>query len=171
MSEWPACVCCCSVVCRGLWWSLLLHPDPACAAGGLCPLLERVLGGQDGDGEPQGLVRRSVTQNMKQLSYLLISYWPFLIPSLFSVARSDNLQLHPVVHRHRALLCLLHHAWRLPHQQVLHQLQHAVLCGGLHHLGAAESPGTGRTSVLHLQSFKATIWSTFETDCLFLCFT
>lgn len=60
-------VCCCSMVCRWLWWSLLLHPDPAGATGGLCPLLERVLGGQDGDGEPQGLVRRSVTQKMKQL--------------------------------------------------------------------------------------------------------
>lgn len=58
------CVCVChSMVRGGLWRGLLLHPDPAGAAGGLCPLLERVLGGEDGDGEPEGLVRRSVTRS------------------------------------------------------------------------------------------------------------
>lgn len=64
-----------------------------------------------------------------------------LSPPSSSAARRHHLQLHPVLHRRRALLRLLHHAWRLLHQQVLHQLQHVVLRGGLRHLGAAQSAG------------------------------
>lgn len=38
--------------------SLLLHPHPAGVAHRLCPLLERVLGGEDGGGQLSLLVRR-----------------------------------------------------------------------------------------------------------------
>lgn len=61
VTTWPVCLCCCSLVCFGLWWSFLLHSDPAGAAGGFHSLLERVLAGQNGDRQLQRLVRRSVT--------------------------------------------------------------------------------------------------------------
>lgn len=59
VTDWAVFLCC-SMVCCGLRWSFLFHSDTAGAAGGLCPLLEWVLGGKDGDWELQGLVCRSV---------------------------------------------------------------------------------------------------------------
>lgn len=55
------------MVCGGLRWRFCLHSDPAGPAGGLCTLLERVLGGKDGDWQPQGLVCRSVTETVAHL--------------------------------------------------------------------------------------------------------
>lgn len=135
----------------GLRRGFLLHPDPAGAAGGLRPLMERVLGGQDGDREPEGLVRRSVTRVTAAAFYVPgTQLLTLFLPPWSSVARRHHLQLYPVLHRHRALLRLLHHAWRLLHQQVLHQLQHVVLRGGLHHLGAAQSAGAIGAPAVHL---------------------
>lgn len=46
------------MVLRGYGGSFLLHPDPAGAAHRLRPLLERVMGGEDGGGELAVLVCR-----------------------------------------------------------------------------------------------------------------
>lgn len=76
-----------------------------------------------------------------------------LVSPSSSAARRHHLQLHPVVHRRRALLRLLHHAWRVLHQQVLHQLQHVVLWGGLCHLSAAQSAGAVQTPLVCVHAF------------------
>lgn len=58
-----------------------------------------------------------------------------------SAAVCDCTQLHLVCCCHLAVLRVLHPARDLCPQQVLHQLQHAALCGGLHCVCAAKSPG------------------------------
>lgn len=72
-------VCRLSVVRRGFRWSFLFHSDPAGAPGGLCPLLERVLGGPDGDGQLQGLVCRSVTPAAAQTQLCTLQRQQFTI--------------------------------------------------------------------------------------------
>ena len=84
-------LCCCSMVYHGLWWSLLFHSDPAGAAGGLCPLLEWVLGGKDGDWQPQGLVCRLARQAVSCCMQLL-TVFECELSSHFNVTKWNTLQ-------------------------------------------------------------------------------
>lgn len=60
---------------------------------------------------------------------------------LFSPAGGHGSALRPVLHCCRSLLRLLHQAWWMLHQQVLHWFQHALLHHSLCDLCAAQSSG------------------------------
>lgn len=86
---------------------------------------------------------------------------------LFSPAGGHGSALRPVLHCCRSLLRLLHQAWWMLHQQVLHWFQHALLHHSLCDLCAAHSSG----ALWLLSRFKL-LWRFSLLDacvCLFVC--
>ena len=111
-------VCVCSMVCGGHLWGILLHSDPAGVAGGLRPLMEWILGRENGNWKCQRLVCRSVSHNFShqkngqrrngQKAVLILSH------------------MNPSIHNTSLCMCYLTKGWRLSSRDIEHSGKYYV---------------------------------------------
>lgn len=88
---------------------------------------------------------------------------------LFSPAGGHGSALRLVLHCCRSLLRLLHQAWWMLHQQVLHWFQHALLHHSLCDLCAAQSSGALRLLSRFKLLWRFSLLDACECVCLFVC--